>query len=123
MNKRKPYPSDLTDEQWTHLSILLPRKRGKGCTYKHTIREICNAILYVVTTECKWRALPRDFPPPSTVYRYFYDLCNKGTWQEISDVLWTGVRQPECLNTDQKTRNHNRIYIALIHLMLRSLHP
>lgn len=93
MNERKTYPTDLTDEEWAHLSILLPRKRGKGRTLKHGGREMLNAILYVVRTGCQWRALPHDFPPWQTVYGFFRALCRAGVWETINGILRGGVRQ------------------------------
>jgi transposase len=93
MNERKAYPSDLTDEQWQHLRILLPRKRGRGRTRKHNQRDLVNAILYVLRTGCQWRALPHDFPPWQTVYGFFRKLCREGVWETINGILRMGVRQ------------------------------
>lgn len=93
MNERKAYPTDLSDEQWAHLRILLPRKRGKGRSPTHPRREMLNAILYVVRTGCQWRAMPHDFPPWQTVYSFFSNLCRKGVWERINGILSAGVRQ------------------------------
>ena len=95
MNTQKAYPSDLTDEEWQHLRILLPRKGGKGRTPKHNLREMMNAILYVVRTGCQWRALPHEFPPWETVYGYFRKLGKNGTWERINHHLRVGIREQE----------------------------
>lgn len=94
MTNRKPYPSDLSDEQWRHLYILLPRKQGKGNHRSpQRKRELLNAILYVKTAGCQWNMLPHDFPPYQTVYGYFRELSDAGVWEEINDCLRRGVRQ------------------------------
>lgn len=95
MNTPKAYPSDLTDEEWQHLRILLPRKRGKGRTPKHNLREMMNAILYVVRTGCQWRALPHEFPPWETVYGYFRKLGENGIWEMINHQLRAGIREQD----------------------------
>ena len=96
MIDRKPYPSDLTDDQWRHLHILLPRKRGKGNHRSpQQKRELLNAILYVKSTGCQWNALPHDFPPHQTVYGYFRELSDAGVWQQINDRLRRGVRHSD----------------------------
>ena len=101
MTERKSYPSDLTDEQWRHLHILLPRKRGKGNHRSpQKKRELLNAILYVKSTGCQWNALPHDFPPHQTVYGYFRELSDAGIWQQINDTLRRGVRRREGRDPD-----------------------
>ena len=75
MKKRKEYTTDITDEQWAHLRILLPKTRGKGrrrSSYQQ--RELINAVYYVIHTGCQWRDLPHDFPAGQTVYGYFKNL-------------------------------------------------
>ncbi len=93
MNTRKTYPSDLSDEEWQHLRILLPRKGGRGRTPKHGIRDMIDAMLYVVRTGCQWRSLPHDFPPWETVYGYFRKLGAGGDWERINHVLRAGIRE------------------------------
>jgi transposase len=68
------YPSDLTDEEWALIEPLLPLGR-KPPPHKPPVdrRRVLNALLYVLTTGCQWRQLPKDFPPKSTVHDYFVD--------------------------------------------------
>ncbi|MYE53725.1 MAG: transposase [Chloroflexi bacterium] len=69
--KRKPYPSDLTDDQWKLLSPLLPASKPGGRPRTVDLREALNAILYVLRTGCALRMLPHDLPPWQTVYKYW----------------------------------------------------
>jgi putative transposase len=88
--RRKPYPSDLTDEQWALIEPLLPRvsrRHRRGRPRKTDLREIVNALFYHTREGCTWRALPHDFPPWRTVYNYFQGWDQDGTWQKILDTL------------------------------------
>jgi putative transposase len=94
MIERKVYSTDLTNEQWSHLHILLPKAQGKGQRRSpQQQRELLNAMFYVNHTGCQWRELPHDFPPWQTVYGYYEDLVTAGIWQEINDTLRRGIRQ------------------------------
>ena len=94
MRDRKPYTTDLTDEQWAHLRVLLPRVQGKGQRrHPQQQRELLNAMFYVVHTGCQWRELPHDFPPWQTVYGYFRALCEAGVWETINSHLRRGIRE------------------------------
>ena len=93
MPKRKPYPTDLTDEQWTKLKPHLPTEKRRGAPRTVDLREIINALLYLVHTGCQWRMLPHDFPPWRTVYQYFQDWRNDGTWESLNRDLRIEVRQ------------------------------
>src|SRR3990172_4839456 len=95
MNERKAYPNDLTDDQWSYIRILLPRKRGKGDAPTHSRRELLNAIVYIVRTGSQWRMMPHDFPPWQTVYGFFRQLCRAGIWEDINGILRTGVRHQQ----------------------------
>ena len=87
------YPSDLTDEEWALIEPLLPlAKRGGG---KRTVvmREVANGLMYVLSTGCQWRAIPKDLPPRSTVHGYF-DLWNwDGTLDRIHHALYVKCRE------------------------------
>lgn len=89
---RSPYPSDLTDPQWLVIEPLVPPAKKGGRPRKVNMREIVNAIFYLNRTSCQWRYLPRDFPPKSTVYYYFSQWRDDGTWQLILDALRKMVR-------------------------------
>jgi transposase len=65
------YPSDLTDEEWKHIEPLIPPAKRGGDKRTVNIREVVNGLLYVLSTGCQWRAIPKDLPPRSTVYGYF----------------------------------------------------
>src|SRR5512132_293286 len=88
---RKPYPSDLTDEQWEIVRLLIPVSRV-GRPREVDMREVLNAIFYLDRAGCQWDMLPHDFPPKSTVYDYFAQWRDDGTWQEIMDALRQKVR-------------------------------
>ena len=92
MNK-KPYPSDLSDEQWKVLAPLLPVAKSGGRPRSVDIREVVNGILYVLRNGCTWRALPHDFPPWGTVWWYFREWRLDGTWERINEALRSAVRQ------------------------------
>src|SRR5258708_16326665 len=91
--KHKPYPSDLTDQQWSILEPLTPPARRCGRPRKTDLRQVVNAIFYRNRNGCIWRALPHDFPPWRTVYNYFAQWATDSTWQRINDALRGQVRQ------------------------------
>ena len=76
------YPSDLTDAEWQHIGPLLPpAKRGGG---KRTVdlREVVNGVMYVLSTGCQWRYIPKDLPPRSTVHDYFSRWATTARWRK-----------------------------------------
>ena len=88
---RKPYPSDLTDEQWEIIQPLIPVNTvGRPRTVE--MREVLNAIFYLNRSGCQWDMLPHDLPPRSTVHDYYHQWRCDGTWQEIMDALRRMVR-------------------------------
>ena len=90
----RAYPSSLTDTEWAVLQPLLQRpttSRG-GRPPKHPLRAIVDAIRYLVRSGCAWRLLPRDFPPPGTVYWWFARWAADGTLQRLHDALRERVR-------------------------------
>ena len=89
---RPPYPTDLTDSQSATLPPLLPAAAWWGRPPAVDLREVCNAILYVTRYGIPWRALPHDLPNPSTVYAYFRQWTEDGTWEAINDALRRQVR-------------------------------
>lgn len=93
---RKPYPSDLTDQQWEIIEALIPaEKSGKqgGRHREVNMREVINAMLYLDRSGCQWDMLPHDLPAKSTVYEYFAAWRDDGTWQYMLDVLRGACRE------------------------------
>ncbi len=84
---RKPYPSDLTDEQWALVEPHVPPERWGGRTRSVDVREVVNAVLYLLRTGCQWRAIPHEFPNRSTVRHYYDRFRRDGTWQRLHDAL------------------------------------
>lgn len=90
---RKPYPSDLTDEQWELIETLIPDAKIGGRPRSASMREVVNAMLYISRAGCQWDMLPRDLPAKSTVYEYFAAWRKDGTFNLILDHLREGYRQ------------------------------
>ena len=91
--ERKPYTSDITDAQWQVLRPLLPAPKKRGRPRRTNLREVLNAILYLVRTGCQWRLLPHDFPPWSTVHSWYRRWRQDDTWDRINDALVPQVRR------------------------------
>src|ERR1700737_4911140 len=89
---RTAYPTDLTDEQWAILELLIPPAKRGGRPREVNMREVLNAIIYVNRTGCQWDMLPHDLLPKSTVYDYFAAWRDDGTWQRMRDWLVEQVR-------------------------------
>src|SRR5215216_7415096 len=68
---RRAYQTDLSDAEWFHIEPLVPAPKALGRPRVHTLREILNAIFYIVRSGCAWRLLPHDFPPWKTIHHYF----------------------------------------------------
>src|SRR6185295_19752165 len=81
------YASDLTDAEWALIARKMPRRRRLGRPRETDLREIVQAIFYILSTGCQWRALPSEFPPYSTVQSYFYAWSEKGILAAISQTL------------------------------------
>jgi transposase len=89
------YPSDLTDGEWALVEPLIPPAKHGGRKRSVDLREVLNAIFYVLSTGCQWKALPKDLPPKSTVYDYL-DLWDwDGTLERIHHALYVAVRERE----------------------------
>jgi transposase len=87
------YPSDLTDAEWQHLEPLIPpAKRGGG---KRTVdlREVANGVMYVLSTGCQWRYIPKDLPPRSTVHSYLCLWRYDGTLERMHAALYVKCRE------------------------------
>jgi transposase len=81
------YASDLNDREWELIAPLMPELSRLGRPRKVDLRAVVNAIMYILSTGCQWRALPKDFPPRSTVQGYFYRWRDDRTWHWINDTL------------------------------------
>ena len=90
---RKSYPTDLTDEEWAILVPLIPPAKPGGRPREVDMREILNGLLYLLRTGCAWRMMPHDLPPWQTVYEYFAQWRDDGTWERLNGVLRVQVRQ------------------------------
>ncbi len=88
-NERKRYASDLSDSQWAIIAPLFPPAGNKS---KREKRELVDAILYLVDNGCKWRNLPHDFPPYTTVANFYYAAIKSGLWEKIRTTLVGKVR-------------------------------
>ena len=85
--------SDLTDEEWALVEPHLPPPRQRSRHKSPERRDVLDAILYVLTTGCQWRALPKDFPPRSTVHDYFVDWHGDGTLTRVHNALYCEARE------------------------------
>src|SRR4030088_865631 len=95
IRNRKRYPSDLTDEQWAILGPMIPpAKQSNRGGHPRTVnmREVLNTLFYLNRSGCQWDMLPHDLLPKSTVYDYFAQWRDDGTWQRIVDALRPKVR-------------------------------
>jgi transposase len=81
------YASDTTDTEWFLLRSFLPTRHRVGRPREVDLRTVMNAILYILATGCQWRALPKEFPPYSTVQYYFYAWRDQRIWRRINLAL------------------------------------
>jgi putative transposase len=89
---RKPYPTDVTDEQWQVLQPLIPPAKHGGRPREVDMREVVNTLFYQNRSGCPWDMLPHDLLPKSTAYDYFAQWRDDGTWQKLLDALRCAVR-------------------------------
>src|SRR5260370_7614175 len=88
------YPSDLTDDEWGLVEPLIPPGKTGGGKRTGIMREVVNGLLYILSTGCQWRAIPKDLPPKTPVYGYFQLSPHSGTIQHIHSTLFHQHRQP-----------------------------
>src|SRR5262245_25421468 len=86
------YDTDLTDAQFVLIEPYLPKPK-RTCRPPADLREVVNAILYLVRTGCQWRMLPKDFPPWSTVHTWYRRWRADGTWEEVHEALRRQARR------------------------------
>jgi transposase len=87
------YASDLTDAEWKVIEPLMPAPSLIGRPRTTDLRAVMNAILYMASTGCQWRQLPREFPPRSTVQGYFYEWSRRGMFVVINHMLVMAARE------------------------------
>jgi putative transposase len=87
------YPSDLTDDEWSHVQPLIPRAKRGGRPREVDTREVLNGILYVLSTGCQWRYVPKDLPPRSTLHDYLQRWNYDGTLGRIHHTLYIKCRE------------------------------
>lgn len=89
------YPSDLTDEEWSHVAPLIPPAKRGGARRTVDVREVVNGLMYILGTGCQWRAIPKDLPPRSTLHGYFELWEWDGTLARIHHALYEKCREQE----------------------------
>jgi transposase len=90
---RLRYPSDLTDEEWVLVAPLIPPGKRGGGKRTAVMREVVNGVMYVLSTGCQWRYLPKDLPPKSTVHDYLSLWNWDGTLDRIHHALYVKCRE------------------------------
>lgn len=90
------YPSDVTVEQWKRIEPLIPPAKHGGRPRTSNMRDIINAIFYLVRSGCSWRMLPHDLPPWGTVHYYYRRYRIDGVWEKINNELNRSLRIEEC---------------------------
>src|SRR2546423_371387 len=91
--KKKRYPSDLTDGEWNHVKRLIPKAKPGGRPRTLNMREVLNAVFYLVRGGVAWAMLPKDFPNYKSVYHDFRRWRMTGRWKAIHDRLRKSLRQ------------------------------
>src|SRR5580698_5453120 len=86
------YPSDLTNDEWALIEPMIPPAKRGGRRREVNVREVLNAIFYVLSTGCQWQALPKDLPPKSTAHHYFGLWDWDGTLARIHHALYVETR-------------------------------
>jgi transposase len=87
------YPSDLTDEEWSLVEPLIPPAKRGGRKREVEVREVVNGVMYVLSTGCQWRYIPKDLPPRSTVHDYLTRWNDDGTIERIHHALYVQCRE------------------------------
>lgn len=90
---RRAYPTDLSDAEFACLQPLLPPPKPCGRPWKHPVREVLDAIFYLVRSGCQWRLLPQEFPPWQTIYHWFRTWRRDGLWERLHTTLREQLRR------------------------------
>src|SRR5208337_960028 len=86
------YPSDLTDDEWAYVEPLIPPAKRGGGKRRTDMRAVMNGVMYILSTGCQWRYIPKDFPPRSTLHDYFTWWNCDGTLNRIHHALYVKCR-------------------------------
>ena len=92
---RLRYPSDLTEEEWALCAPLVPAAKRGGNRRHVDVREVMNGLMYVLSTGCQWRAIPKDLPPRSTLFDYLDLWSWDGTLDRIHHALYVACREQD----------------------------
>src|SRR5229473_5098167 len=87
------YPSDLTDDEWAYVAPLIPPPKSGGGKRRTDMRAVMNGVMYILSTGCQWRYLPKDFPPYSTVHHYFIWWHCDGVLDRTHHALYVACRE------------------------------
>jgi transposase len=87
------YASDFTDAEWALIEPMMPLPSAIGRPRVTKLRSVVDAILYIGSTGCQWRQLPKDFPPYSTAQGYFYEWAEEGRFASINHLLVMQARE------------------------------
>ena len=87
------YPSDLTDDEWAYIEPLIPPAKTGGGKRRTDMRAAVDGIMYILSTGCQWRYIPKDFPPRSTLFDFFTWWHRDGTLNRIHDALYAKCRE------------------------------
>src|SRR5471032_187650 len=90
---RLRYPSDLMDDEWNLVECLIPPGKRGGDKRTVIMREVVNGLMYILSTGCQWRAIPKDLPPRSTLYDYFDLWSYDGTLDRLHEALYVKCRE------------------------------
>jgi transposase len=120
------YPSDVTEEEWAEIAPLIPPARRGGRKRSVDIREVFNGLLYVLSTGCQWRAIPKDLPPRSTLFHYFGLWAADGTLRRLHAALYVQCREQAdraasptaCIIDSQSVKSAEKGGLPLIHRAL-----
>jgi transposase len=102
------YPSDLTDDEWGLVEPLIPPGKTGGGKRTVIMREVVNGLMYILSTGCQWRAIPKDLPPKSSVYGYFDLWTYDGTLERIHYALYEQCRERHSRSPAPRHRSSGR---------------
>jgi transposase len=104
------YPSDLTDDEWALIEPLIPPAKPGGNKRTVIERDVVNGVMYILSTGCQWAALPRDFPPRSTVNDYFRRWDEDGTLDRIHHALYVQCRELAGRNASPSAGDYRKFW-------------